>query len=176
LVALLLGLQKKPFRWRHFFRSTTLSAAVLLSVYSLLPESFRYSRGIVLFGSLFSITLLAAWRMLLLKSHLLSYFTAERLQFPVLLIGAEPSRRAIQRLYPEASSAAIFHLPAVGSVQQLTEQMNGYYSLIPFTDVVFCVDDLSLGQIFMLMKSWGPRFSYRFYTSDSEAILPLRKW
>lgn len=176
LVALLLGLQKKPFRWRHFFRSTTLSAAVLLSLYSLLPESFRYSRGIVLFGSLFSIALLAAWRKLLLKSHLLSYFTEERLQFPVLLIGAEPSRRAIQRLYPEASSASIFHLPPEGSVQQLAEQMNGYYSLIPFTDVVFCTDDLSFEQIFMLMKSWGPRFSYRFHTSDSEAILPLRKW
>jgi hypothetical protein len=61
-------------------------------------------------------------------------------------------------------------------VQQLAEQMNGYYSLIPFTDVVFCTDDLSFEQIFMLMKSWGPRFSYRFHTSDSEAILPLRKW
>jgi hypothetical protein len=175
LIATLFGLQRVPFRWRNFFRSTALSVVLILSVYSLLPESYRYSRGMMVFGSLMSVAVLAIWRGALLNMHLISPFTEERLQFPVLLVGTEQSRQAIQHVYPQDPTAFIFHVEPTGSVQQLSQQMNGYYSLVPFTDVLFCTDDLSFEQIFLLMSSWGPRFSYRFYTAGSAAILPFRK-
>lgn len=175
LIAWVSGLQKRPFRWSDYFRSTAPATVLLLSAYSLLPESFRFSRGMIFFGSLCSMGVLAGWRKILLNWQLLSFFTEERLQFPVLLIGSESFRNRIQQQYPEERAASFFHFVPDASLPRLTEQMNGYYSLIPFTDVVISTDDLSFAETFNLMQAWGPRFSYRFYTAGADTILPLRK-
>ncbi len=106
VTALLSGLVRHPFRWHHFFRATVLSGGVLLAIYSLLPESYRYSRGIVFFGALFATALLFGWRLMLLRLQLISRSTEKQLSFPVLFIGSEKNRHLVQKLYPDESAAA----------------------------------------------------------------------
>jgi len=173
-VALGGGLLRHPFRWNHFFRATLLASASLLVVYSLLLESYRYSRGMILFGSVFSVAVLALWRRILLALHLLSRTTDTELQFPVLLIGTEKTKREMQQLFPDQPSAAFLQLDPEGTVDTLDHRLNGYYSLIRFTDVVFCTGDLSYSNIFALMERCKKRFSFRFQASKTTAILPLR--
>lgn len=168
------GLLRHPFRWYHFFRSTLLASASLLVLYSLLPENYRYSRGMILFGSVFSVGVLALWRWVLLALHLLSRTTDTELQFPVLLVGTEKSKRELQQLFPDQPSAAFLQLDPEGAVDTLDHRLNGYYSLIRFTDLVFCVGDLSYSKIFALMERRKKRFSFRFQASETTAILPLR--
>jgi len=170
------GVHSAPFRWKNHFRSLLMASGVLLVVYSLLPESLRYSRGIVTVGSIASIGLITAWRLLLLRLQLISRFTEQHLQFPLLFIGTEKSRRDIQRLYPDQPPAAFLLLEPESSTDLLVKRLDDYYSIIRFSDVVCCLDDLPAQLVFDLMMRPGNHFSYRFYASGAEAILPLRKW
>ncbi len=173
-IALLSGLNRKPFSWSYFFRSNLFATAVLLIGYSLLPESLRYSRGMVSLGSLLSISILSCWRLLLLRLNLISPYSQERLQFPVLFIGTDQSRRQIEQLYKAQPSATFLHLEPDLSREKMTQRLNGYHALIRFSDIVFCTGDLPYRYMFSLMEEWGDRFTYRFYTPGTSFILPLR--
>lgn len=176
LTAYFSGLQKTPFRWPNYYRSLLLASGFLLVAYSLLPESLRYSRGIIIFGSIVSIGLITGWRLLLLRLQLISRFMEQEMQFPLLFIGVEKSRKDIQRLYPDQPPAAFLHLEPEASADSLNSRLEDYHSLIRFSDVVCCLDDLPTGQVFSLMTRCGDRYTYRFYSSEAESILPLRKW
>jgi GT2 family glycosyltransferase len=175
LVTLFVGSFRTPFRWRNFWKAAIWATGLLLITYSLLPESYRYSRGIVLFGSVFSVVILALWRLLLLKLQLISRSTEARLQFPVLLVGSVQSSHHIQQLYPEQPAAAFIQLEPDSSPEQLSRSLKEYNQLIRFSDVVFCIGDLSHQQMFSLMEQFGRRFSYRFFAPGASSILPLRK-
>ncbi len=174
LITLFSGSRSIPFRWRKFWKAMILSTGLLLVTYSLLPESYRYSRGIVVFGALFSVAVLALWRLFLLRLQLLSRSTESRLQFPVVLIGTAAGCRNLQQLYPEQPAAAFIQLEPDSSPEQLSRRLKEYNQLIRFSDVVFCSGDLSYQQMFSLMEQWGRRFSYRFYAPGTKSILPLR--
>ncbi len=169
------GLYRPPFRWLRFFRSTFLAAGVVLAIYSLLPESFRYSRGMVAFGSVFSIGVLAIWRNVLLYLQLLSRSTAETIAFPALVIGTENARRSMMTFYPDTPSTFFLLMEPDTSLAKMEHRIRALSATIDFSHIVFCVDDLSFRQIFSLMMSWGSRFSYHFYTVRARTILPLRK-
>lgn len=175
LVTLFTGSFRVPFRWRNFWKSTIWATGLLLITYSLLPESYRYSRGIVVFGALFSVVILAFWRRLLLKLQLLSRSSESRLQFPVLLIGSEKIRNNIQYRYPEQSSAAFLFLEPDSNTELLTRRLHELNKLIRINDLVFCSGDFSYRQTFVLMEQLRDRFSYRFYSPPASTILPLRK-
>ena len=61
------GLYDKGYMQSRLNKSTLAAILVILSVYSLLPESLRFSRGILLFGSLMAFLLMTLVRHLLLK-------------------------------------------------------------------------------------------------------------
>ncbi|MEO8109987.1 MAG: glycosyltransferase family 2 protein [Ginsengibacter sp.] len=61
------GLYDNGYKQSRLNRSTATAILVILSVYSLLPESLRFSRGILLFGAILAFILMSLVRMMLLK-------------------------------------------------------------------------------------------------------------
>ncbi len=175
VTGLFAGLFRNPFRWHHFFRATVLSGGVLLTIYSLLPESYRYSRGIVFFGAVFATILLGGWRLLLLRLQLISRSTEKRLSFPVLFIGSDKNRHIVQQLYSDKPAAAFLQVAPEGAADELAHRVDAFHALVRFDDIIFCSTDVSFQTIYKLMERWKRRYAFRFYASNSDAILPLRK-
>ncbi|MFM7671883.1 MAG: glycosyltransferase family 2 protein [Bacteroidota bacterium] len=175
ITCLTVGMYRHPFRWRHFFRAVLFASSILLVCYSLLPEMYRFSRGIVAFGAIFSVGLLAIWRLILLRIQLIAYTTVRTLGFPALVIGSDSGYRQFQRLFSGQPAAAIIQVEPSRPVSEIDARVNALRKLIGCTDIVFCVEDLSYTDMVVLMKRWKNRYSYRFYTVRSETILPLQK-
>lgn len=65
------GLYDRYYKTVNLVRSTLVAIITLLSLYSLLPETIRFSRAIVVFGALLAFVLIALQRILLVKAGLL---------------------------------------------------------------------------------------------------------
>jgi len=85
IVAYYAGLYDRYYRATNLIRSTAIATIALLSIYALLPEQFRFSRGIVVFGALLAFVLITVVRMLLIRSGIL-YESPESISKPYILI------------------------------------------------------------------------------------------
>ena len=168
-VALLAGLYRTPFRWKHLIQTMLLSTGVVLVIYSLMPESLRYSRGMILFSSLFSSLVLTGWRQILLSMQVINRHPTAQIRFPVLVIGSTQSLAAIRSLYSEQPAAAFLHLePASESIEGLVRST---HALIPFQEIVFSPGELTYQQILLIMQRLSVRYTFRFHIPGSDRLI-----
>ncbi|HWH72463.1 MAG TPA: glycosyltransferase, partial [Candidatus Sulfotelmatobacter sp.] len=89
LVAYYTGLYNKYYRSADLVRSTGIATLVLLSLYALLPEHYRFSRGILVFGVLAAFALISMVRTIMVAAGMLQH-PAERREKPYILVAGEP--------------------------------------------------------------------------------------
>jgi GT2 family glycosyltransferase len=65
------GLYDRYYKTTNLVRSTLVATVTLLALYALLPETLRFSRGIVVLGAVLAFVLIAAQRFVLVKAGLL---------------------------------------------------------------------------------------------------------
>lgn len=169
VVALFAGLSRKPFRWKHIIGATFLSTGFVLIIYALMPESLRYSRGMILFSSVFSSILLIAWRWILLSMQVINKHQSAQIRFPILVIGTSESLMAIRSLYPEQPAAAFQHLEPISG--PLKESVRSIHALIPFQEIVFSPGVLSYTQMLSLMQFLSRQYVYRFHVDGSDRLI-----
>jgi hypothetical protein len=87
LAAYYAGLYNKNYKNSVLIKSMTTAVIILLAGYALLPEQFRFSRGIVLFGALLAFVFIAAVRKLLIKENLFNK-PLQHTTHPNLLVAA----------------------------------------------------------------------------------------
>lgn len=169
IVALLAGLSRKPFRWKQLFSATFISTGVVLIIYALMPESLRYSRGMILFSSVFASVVLIGWRQVLLSMQVINKHQHDQIRFPILVIGHSASWNAIRSLYPEQPAAAFQHLdPVSGSLE---ESVRSIHALIPFQEIVFSPGELSYSQLLRLMQCFSTQYMFRFHVNSSDRLI-----
>lgn len=92
------GLYNKIFRRRVLLRSCVIATLVLLAAYALLPSHLRFSRGIVLFGSLLSFVFIYSFRLVLMKWGLLQH-PPHKISKPYILIaGSEQEYEEVKHI------------------------------------------------------------------------------
>ncbi len=141
------GLYDNGYKQSRLNKSTVTAILVILSVYSLLPESFRFSRGILLFGSILAFILMSIVRMLLLKWNGIEG-SAERQEVNELLIAgteyefeqvytllenAGVHQRILGRIEPDENDET----KALGNISNLNLLIRRY----PVKEVIFCKDN-----------------------------------
>jgi FlaA1/EpsC-like NDP-sugar epimerase len=82
------GLYDGSFKQSRLNKSTLIALLVILSVYSLLPETLRFSRGILLFGSLTAFLLMTAMRWILLKGKIIESDTEDDETNQTIVVGS----------------------------------------------------------------------------------------
>ena len=84
-VAYYAGLYNKHYRHADLWRSTLIATLTLLAAYALLPEQYRFSRGILLFGVLLSFVFIRMIRNFMLGTGMLQQ-RAETTDHPYILV------------------------------------------------------------------------------------------
>jgi GT2 family glycosyltransferase len=85
IVAYYAGLYDRYYRTTNLIRSTAIATLSLLAIYAMLPERFRFSRAIVVFGALLAFVLITLERILLIQSGIL-YEPSDKISKPYILI------------------------------------------------------------------------------------------
>jgi len=165
------GLYDRYYHKSNLLRSTAIATIVLITIYALLPERFRFSRGIVVFGALVAFLLITFARILLLRSGILQE-RPENISKPyILIVGSEEEFKQLKLLLQQKGlgekivgriSTNGNGSNAISGIGKIDEAI----SSLGASEIIFCVGTLSykeiIGQIQHLKK-----IRIRFYAGNS---------
>jgi hypothetical protein len=155
-VAYYTGLYNKTFRQQTLVRSSLIAMLTLLACYALLPEHYRISRGIVLFGALLSFLLLFLFRLFLLKGNLLQRQPHSISKPYILIAGSEQEFEEVKHILQQQKlhkkvidRLAIDQKAASGSIIQNIE---GIALASGARELIICVGELPAQSVIHLIQ------------------------
>ena len=174
-VAYYAGLYNKYYRRSELMRSMLIATLVLLAGYALLPEHYRFSRAIILFGSLMAFGLISILRWFMLKGKWLLK-PADNISKPFILAAADPKEfqsiksfldknglkdKLIGRLSIDDEKDAVANLHHVDDVAVA----------LGAEEVLFCIGSLSYQQVFQYASYIKTPMRFRFHAIGSCSIV-----
>ncbi|RYZ30672.1 MAG: hypothetical protein EOO10_01950 [Chitinophagaceae bacterium] len=169
------GLYDRYYKKGSVLRSTLVATVTLLAVYALLPEHYRFSRGIVVFGAFMAFLLISVQRRLLVKAALISA-SPDASGKPHIVIAASANeyedvtdfltekgfgKHIIGRIGINGSENTIVHISNLGS---MTEALNA-------KELIFCASSLSYKEIISLTESLPTNLKLRYHALGSSSIV-----
>jgi GT2 family glycosyltransferase len=170
------GLYDKWYKRSELVRSTLVATIVLLAGYALLPEQYRFSRGIILFGALLAFVLIGLLRWVLILTNVLSSnkekddelttviaaSPAEYEEVILLLKEAGVKQRLLGRVAPDETDAA-----ALSSWKKLASLSLA----LPYREIIFCQGVLSFAGIIEAIQQLPRGIITKIHTAGSNSIV-----
>ncbi len=174
LVSYYTGLYEKRFRYLNLWRSTIISLLINLAVYSLLPEHLRFSRGMIVTGSVFSSVALVVWRWILLVTDVLRKAENEEDVFS-LVAGTQNDLDKVNALLKQSGRTTVegFVSPfaekhSLGTINDI----QGVLKSTPAKELILCEGkELLFARIITLYEQCGKKVRLRLHAASSESIV-----
>lgn len=170
------GLYDNGYKQKRLNNSTAIAFLILLSCYALLPESLRFSRGILVFGSFLAFILMTLIREVLVKWELLS--VGEEGEYrQTIIAGTQTDFAVINTLIASAGMREkILGRIAVKEVQErdavgILEQLNSLTTTYSIKEVVFCEGELSFKKIIDSVENLSKQVRVKFHAANSKGIV-----
>ncbi len=181
IVALFLyGGYEKPARVANLLKAIAIGSVVILVGYSLVDESYRFSRAITLLGSVWAALIVPLSRALIQKLSGLRLLAGARQKKRVLIVGSPTEAGRVEELVKQSAGEIeylafvapdnneINHDQYVGSLPDLTEIVR----VFSVQEVIFCSKDLGGNEIFSKMSELNPlKVEIKIAPSESEFVI-----
>ena len=177
IVAYYSGLYDKGYKQAQLIRSTCIAALVLLSTYTLLPESIRFSRGVLVFGILAAFVLMNLMRWLFIKLRYLETANEDEERRQTIIVSGEKDFDTITGILTKAG----LHKRILGRVNNYTEEMPaslgnikqlpGLVKKYTVREIIFCENGLTYKEIISLVIKLPKGVRNKFHASGSSSIV-----
>lgn len=171
IVAYYAGLYDRTYRAKNLVRSTAIAMLSLFAMYALLPERFRFSRGVVVFGAFTAFTFITLFRMLLVRSGIL-YEPPENISKPyILVVGSNEEYEGVKDLLQQKNlgDKIVGRISVNGndehSISKL-EKIDEAISSMSVREIIFCAGKLSYKNIIQQIQALK-NIRIRFYANNS---------
>ena len=166
LVGWLYGGYDKPLKIGRMIRGMGVGCLLLLAFYSLLDETQRYSRMVLVLGSLWSIVAVVAVR--------LPFLIKKRNN--ILLVGSQDETTRVERLMQsldiQSSRVERYDATMDADNDRTTARLKDMIRIYRITEVVFCGRDMQPQEIISQMASLQTTgVQYKIVPSDSDIII-----
>jgi O-antigen biosynthesis protein len=171
------GLYDNGYKQSRLNKSTLIAFSVLLSGYALLPETLRFSRGILVFGSLLAYFVMIVMRGWLVKLKVIENSSEGDEHRQTIVVGTEKDfagahalmqRAGIdKRVLGRVDVNGITSINAIGNLSQLTHLLQFY----PIKEVIFCEGKLSFKKIIELVEQIPKHIRIKFHAASSASII-----
>lgn len=170
----------KPYKIGKAARGLLVGTAAILMVYALLPESYRFSRALILLGAVWFFLVLVFWRFM---GHLLKvdgFQRGEQLKKRFLLIGSKEEIQRVEAILQSTAIKADFTgFVAANDKQETDDFFIGNLQQVPdiiqiynINEIIFCSKDISHQTIIDKMTEWHDRrVNYKIAPEDSLSII-----
>lgn len=156
----------KPIRPLKIAQGVVIGALALLVFYSLLDESMRYSRAIVLLGSMWTFISLFALRFLLSLTHTAGFNRYYQRHRRYLIVGKEEEQHRVFNLIGNLGIAPRSVITAQESIDRISQKVD---------EVVFCAKDIPLKRILDDTQAYrrlhGRHTSFRIVPEADDVLL-----
>ncbi len=150
---------QKPIQLSRTNKGIIAGTIAILLVYALLPESFRYSRAIIIFGAMWTVIAMNTIRYILHKLNIRKYMLGAKENRRIVIVGslseAKKIRNLVHALYQKTQFTGIVTLSADESSDNLAlgslSQINDIIPLYKINEVLFCSNNLESDQIIDLI-------------------------
>jgi len=168
------GLYDRYQKRGRVVRATAIALVMVLAAYSLLPEMYRFSRAIMVLGSILSFFLLSIIR-ILFRAWGVLYLEDEEVG-QTLVAGTGPEYGRVTGLMRAAGMEdRLLGRVAVDGDRQYAlttlEGLGDFIRTVPVREVVFCRNGLSFSGIIALTSSLAGRLRIRITANGSRSIV-----
>ena len=174
------------YRPGKIIRGLLAGTLFISAVYGFLPESFRFSRGMILMGMAWAILVCLLWRIVV------TMFRNKQLHLPdeehilkkrMIIVGSEEESKRVQGLLFQAGVDADyigFVLPPKNMMTNLSdtdnclgrwEQLKDIVRLYQTDELIFCAQDIASKDIIQFMVDEGAKLSYKIVPKESLSII-----
>ena len=153
-------------------RATT----VLLAAYALLPEQYRFSRGIVLFGAVLAFVLISILRWILVSTNVLNSNKDKEEHANTIIAATENEYIQTLQLLKDAGMQQRV-LGRVAVQQNDTTALGNWNDLkklsltIPFREIIFCCGTLSFADVIKGIQQLPNGLVAKIHSSGSSSIV-----
>jgi len=171
------GLYDKGYRQSQLVRSTSIAGLILLSIYAMLPESIRFSRGILVLGIFLSFVFMNIMRRLFISWRYLETSNESDERRQTIVVAGETDFNIINELMQKAGmservlgrveNGTAKASSALGHIEQLPALIEKY----PVKEIIFCENGLSYKQIIDCIKKTDVTVRNKFHASGSQSIV-----
>ena len=171
------GLYDKGYKQSQLIRSTCIATLVLLSVYALLPESIRFSRGILVLGILLAFVLMNLMRLQFIRWRYLETRNENEERRQTVVVAGEKDFIAIteimkkagmpERVFGRIDNGERASTTTLGNIAQLPGLVKKY----PVKEIIFCENGLSFKEIIKIVMAIPAGVRNKFHASGSNSIV-----
>ena len=170
------GLYDRWYKRTELVRSTLIATVVLLAAYAMLPENYRFSRAIVLFGSLLAFILIGLLRWMLIKTNVLNSNKEKADHANTVIVGTKAEYESIMILIKEAGMQEKIlgrvavddgDTTAMGVVTGLKELS----STVLFREIIFCEGSLKFSQVIGALSQLPQQARVKFHAAGSYSLV-----
>ncbi|MEP6585045.1 MAG: glycosyltransferase [Ginsengibacter sp.] len=171
------GLYDNGYKQSRLNKSTLISILVILSVYSLLPESLRFSRGILFLGSLLAFLLMSFTRFLLLRWNIIDNAPEKDEMNETVIAGTETEfdqafglleKAGMQeRLLGRIETVSTENNETIGRLDEIALLVKSY----PVKEIIFCEGSLTFKKIIECISLLPRRIRIKIFTSCSNTLI-----
>jgi len=170
------GLYDRWYRRSELVQSTLVATVVLLAGYALLPEHYRFSRGIILFGAMLAFIFISILRWLLVRTKVLSSAKKKEEHANTLIVASTDEYREVMQLMKEAGQEQkVFGRVAISEADHSGignwSRLDMLQSSVPFQEVIFCSGTLSFRDIIASVPQLNKKARIRIHTAGSKSIV-----
>ena len=168
----------KPLRLWKYFRGILIGTFTILVVYALLPESLRFSRALILLGTIWTLLGTGTWRWLMHVSGASDYQLEMNRKKRIVIVGERQEADRVTAVLdktqakPEiigyVSPEAEYQAPYLGSVDQV-EEITRIHNI---DEILFCAANISSEHIIKIMtRLTGIAVNYKIAPPESLSII-----
>ena len=173
------GGYEKPIKLNKIIRGLLAGTGIILIIYALLPESFRFSRVMLLLGTLWGIIGLSVFRVLLHALKFNSYKFNSTKKNRMALVGELSESERVKDILKQSvsgneyiglihPSAAKNHNEYLGTIDQLKEIVE----INKIDELVFCASDIPAQIIIReMLRLEGSGVAYKIAPPESLSII-----
>jgi GT2 family glycosyltransferase len=176
LAAWYAGLYDRWYKKSELIGSTIIATVVMLAVYALLPEQYRFSRGIILFGAILAFILISILRLILTRGGVISSGNEKKDHANTLVVGSAEEYNKILQLMEDAGMKE----KVLGrvAVNENDPEAIGYWSRlgtmnhsVPFSEIIFCEGSLTFKNIIGSLQQVKEKVKIKIHAANSQSIV-----
>ena len=167
------GLYDLGYKQTRLNKAAMVSILIILSLYSLLPEDFRFSRGILVVGSFTAFGLMSLLRLLLVKANVIEQIPSENKVSQTLVVSGEFDFKNLLLHYP-AKEKGSYLLEDPTSNKRKNEENSNWLQIVNqygIKDIIFCEGKISFKTIIYYFQQLPNDVKARFFAENSHSIL-----
>ncbi len=166
----------KPYRSRRLIRGVLIGTLIIAAVYAFLPDVVRFSRAIILLGSVYTLIMLLSLRFILrlVNKRSIRLSTDSR---RLIIVGQWDEAVRVQSLLQQyqinheligiVSTRPDYNTGYIGQHHQLAEIVQVFRA----EEIIFCARDIATAQIIESMTAIGNQIDYKIVGEDGLSII-----